>query len=127
MKAATTSQRFFEQTKLLVFSNEALIQHGRLADFHAQLKAGDLLVVNRSATLPSSFRGKVARSGAEVEIRLAAFQGPSPQDLSRWQAISFGAGDWRLPTELRGPAPSLETGDRIHIGPPLYAEVEKVE
>ncbi len=134
MKAATTSQRFFEQTKLLVFSaqaqtssNNALIQHGHLADFPAQLKAGDLLVVNRSATLPASFRGKVARSGAEVEIRLAAFQGPSPQDLSRWQAISFGAGDWRTPTEMRGPAPQLQTGDRIEMGPELYAEVEKVE
>jgi len=143
MKAATTSQRFFEQTKLLVFSAQAQIQsaqaqvqtsskqatihHGHLADLPAQLKAGDLLVVNRSATLPASFRGKVARSGAEVEIRLAAFQGPSPQDLSRWQAISFGAGDWRLPTEQRGPAPHLQTGDRIDIGPELYAEVEKVE
>ncbi|MBT9546269.1 MAG: S-adenosylmethionine:tRNA ribosyltransferase-isomerase [Candidatus Sericytochromatia bacterium] len=150
MKAATTSQRFFEQTKLLVFSAQAQIQsaqaqiqsaqaqvqtsskqatihHGHLADLPAQLKAGDLLVVNRSATLPASFRGKVARSGAEVEIRLAAFQGPSPQDLSRWQAISFGAGDWRTPTEMRGPAPHLQSSDRIDIGPELYAEVEKVE
>lgn len=135
MKAASTSQRFFENTKLLVFSgsvqanaeNKGQISHQELKDIKDQLKAGDVLVVNRSATLPASFRGKVVRSGAEVEIRLAAFQGPSSQDLSGWQAISFGAGDWRQPTEARGPAPSLEAGDRIEIGPELWAEIEKVE
>lgn len=130
MKAATTSQRFFEKTKLLVFSRQTahhVIQHLHLSDITAQLKAGDLLVVNRSATLPASFRGKVLRSGENLEIRLAAFQGPSPQDLSRWQAIAFGAGDWRIPTEKRGPAPALVAGDRIAIGPELYAEIEKVE
>lgn len=146
MKAATTSQRFFENTKLLLFTKPApvglgltgqglseeptevaRIEHGSLADLTAHLKAGDLLVVNRSATLPSSFRGSIARTGAEVEIRLAAFQGPSPQDLSRWQAISFGAGDWRMPTEERGPAPVLQAGDRIEFGPQLYAVVERVE
>jgi S-adenosylmethionine:tRNA ribosyltransferase-isomerase len=133
MKPASSSQRFYENTKLAVIDANAAgsasgaanaaataspaVAHHTLQDFGNFLQKGDLLVVNRSGTLPSSFHGHLARTGEAVELRLASFQGLSSQDLSQWKAVSFGSGDWRMPTEARGPAPKLIPGDRIKIGP----------
>ena len=69
MKAATDSKRFYEQTKLLSLNKHSIVhsQVGQLKDF---LQPGSVLVINRSATLPSSFRGQIERSGEPIEIRL---------------------------------------------------------
>ena len=127
MKSLHSAERHLENTRLLVFSGQDQISHRRVADIAEFFHSGDVLVVNRSATLPSSFRRHVKRTQAEIEIRLAAFQGPDPTDLTHWQAISFGAGDWRMATEDRGPAPRLAAGDQIWIAENLQAEVVAVQ
>lgn len=121
MMPATTSQRHYGESKLLVFSDQ--IVHTQLKHLEDYLDAGDLLVINRSATLPSSFRGHLERSGEFIEIRLAAFQGPDEKHLQNWLAFSFGAGSWRMPTEQREAPPEIRTGDKIIFADDLYAEV----
>ena len=123
MLPARTSQRFGNETKLLAVTENNQIQHRKVQDLIDYFHPGDLLIVNRSATLPSSFRGHLKRTGEFVEIRLAAFQGPSPADLSDWLAFSFGQGDWTIPTEHRAAPPMLVTGDEIVFGPGLSLEI----
>lgn len=131
LQAVTTAERLYDKTRLLVFQGPQEIHHRYMADFAASFQAGDVLVVNRSATLPASFWGQVqdAHSGQTVplEIRLAAFQGPEPSQPLYWQAIAFGAGDWRQPTELRGKPPVLVAGDVITFGDDLSAHILQVE
>lgn len=123
MKPAMTSQRFGNKTRLLTMTSNHQIQHQYVKNFIDHLNPGDLLVVNRSATLPSSFRGHLKRTGEFVEIRLAAFQGPTHHHLENWLAFSFGKGDWTQPTEQREPPPSLAPGDQVIFGPGLALEV----
>jgi S-adenosylmethionine:tRNA ribosyltransferase-isomerase len=85
---------------------------GTLGDFAFDelpelLVAGDLLVVNDAATLPASLR----LSNGAGELRLVAREGES-----RFRAVVFGAGDFRLPTEARSPAPELAAGTRLALG-----------
>ena len=44
-------------------------------------------------------------------------------DLTRFVAVAFGAGDYRMRTEERPPPPKLSAGDRLALGP-LAASVE---
>jgi len=76
-----------------------------IGELRALLREGDLLVVNDAATLPASLPG-VTASGAEVEARLTGERGDGT-----WQAVLFGAGDWRRRTEERPPPPALRAGD----------------
>lgn len=126
MKAANTSKRQFEQTKLLVVNGKNQRTHTNLKQIADFFESGDVLVVNHSATMPSSFRGHLERTNEFIEIRLAAFQGPSATQLHHWQAISFGEGDWRQPTEERAPAPTLQVGDILYFGEELQAKVEAI-
>lgn len=74
------------------------------------LRAGDLLVVNDAATLPSSFRGHDER-GRELEVRLLSWLG-----ASRFRALLFGSGDWRMRTEHRPAPPEQRAGQRLRLG-----------
>lgn len=127
MKAAITAHRTLEDTRLLVFPARDQIAHSTVGQLEAYLQAGDVLVVNRSATLPGSFRGHIIGRQAPLEIRLAAFQGPDPAHLQHWRAVAFGSGDWQQPTETRGPAPKIQAGDRLWLGDTLQAHVQEVE
>lgn len=93
----------------------------RVGDLPRLLRAGDLLVVNDAATLPASLSGTTSR-GERVELRLAS----TGSDETRWTAVAFGEGDWRLPTEKRPPPPRLEVGGRLRFGDTLAARVEDV-
>lgn len=127
MKPANTAKRLLGDSKLLVIAGENKVIHSqfdRLEDF---MEPGDLLIVNRSATLPSSFRGHLQRTGEFVELRLAAFQGPCPEDLQNWMAFTFGTGDWRQPTEERGESPELRVLDKIIFSEDLIAEIIHVK
>ncbi len=127
MIPAKTSKRFGGATRLLTLKNQDQIEHATVQQLVDDFNPGDLLIVNRSATLPSSFRGRVEKSGDFVEIRLAAFQGPNPDQLDRWLAFSFGKGDWRVPTEKRDPPPRLSEGDRIIFGDDLSLIVARAD
>lgn len=76
------------------------------------LAAGDLLVVNDAATLPSSLMGQ-DQAGNLVEARLIGLG-----SKGRFRAVLFGAGDWRQRTEARPPpAPaSLVPGAWLRFG-----------
>jgi S-adenosylmethionine:tRNA ribosyltransferase-isomerase len=81
------------------------------------LRSGDLMVVNDAATMPASLHGKDGRNN-QVEIRLTAQLGER-----MWQAVAFGAGDWRTPTEERSSPPRFKKGEEIRIAPNFLARV----
>lgn len=106
--------------RLLVVDTEAAtLEEGRVADLARWARAGDLVVVNDAATLPASVAGRWR--GEAVEVRLAA-----ARDDGAWDAVLLGAGDWRTRTEERAPAPRLEPGARIEFSGTLAAVVEHV-
>ena len=76
-------------------------------------------MVNDSATLPASLRGRLG--DAPIELRLAGERGDGA-----WNAVLFGAGDWRTRTEDRPAPPAARPGDRLAFGPELAADVESV-
>lgn len=93
----------------------AVVPFSRLAGF---LSRGDLVVVNDAATYPASLSA-LTEEGEPLEVRLFDAEG------SIWQAVVFGAGDWRTRTEDR-PAPSpLAVGAVLRLGP-LVARVVEV-
>jgi len=89
---------------------------GALPDLFAP---GDLVVLNDSATLPASLRGRLG--DATVEVRLAG-----RRDDGAWNAVLFGAGDWRIRTEDRAAPAAARPGDRIAFGFDLAGVVEGV-
>ncbi|APR79263.1 S-adenosylmethionine:tRNA ribosyltransferase-isomerase [Minicystis rosea] len=97
------------------------LRDGHVRDLPELLRAGDLLVVNDSATLPASLRG-VTGNGAPVEARLAG----AGEGDDVFRAVLFGAGDHRTRTEDRAPPPVLFAGDRIAFGPGLAATIARV-
>lgn len=96
-----------------------------LAHFASLFASGDVLVVNDAATLPASLSGIHARSGAPIELRLAARRSLDPRDVAVWDAVLFGAGDHRTPTEARAQPPLVLPEDVLVFGA-LGARVEAV-
>jgi S-adenosylmethionine:tRNA ribosyltransferase-isomerase len=108
-----------EERLLAVDGPSTRIVELRLTALPELLEPGDLLVVNDAATLPASLSGAVR--GEPVEVRLLA-----ERDDGAWEAVLFGAGDWRTPTEERPPPPALEPGESIALGGGLSATVARV-
>ena len=76
--------------------------------------------MNDAATLPASLRARTS-AGQPVEVRLV-----NQRDDSRWLAVLFGSGDWRIPTEFRDPPPRVGEGEILVIGESFHAQVEEV-
>jgi len=91
-------------------------QDRTVGDLAAFVRAGDLLVINDSATLPASLHGKTA-TGETVEVRLLASRDGS------WRAVVFGGGDWRTRTEDRPRPPRLDEGDLLTFADDLRARI----
>ena len=89
----------------------------RVGDLPELLDARDLVIVNDSATLPASLRGRLG--DAAIELRLAGRRVDGA-----WDAVLFGAGDWRTRTEDRPAPPAARVGDLLALGPELTARVE---
>jgi S-adenosylmethionine:tRNA ribosyltransferase-isomerase len=85
-------------------------------DLPELLRPGDLLIANDAATIPASLTGTHEPTGRPIEIRLAGRPSLRADDLRRFVALAFGAGDWHTPTEDRPPPPSLRAGDRLLFG-----------
>lgn len=111
--------------KLLVVDAARHIEHAARASFAEYLRPGDLVVANDAATLPASLAGTHAATGAAIEVRLAARRSLRPEDVRRFDAVVFGAGDFRTRTEDRPAPPALARGDRLVLGP-LRATVERL-
>lgn len=121
MKPARAPRARRSDARLLVVDKTSRsIAHRQAADLSELLQPGDLLVVNDAATLPASLSGRDAR-GAAIEVRLI---GATDQD--GWQAVLFGAGDWRTATEHRPQAPLVAAGEVLQLGPGLDATIVAV-
>ena len=125
MKAASiTAERRLEKTKLMTVKGSAReISIQEFSSLNRHLRHEDLLVANISATVPASLWARHVAGREVFEIRLAAFAGEDPSDLSHWWAIALGEGDWRLATEARGPGPRFEIGDELEFAPGFGARV----
>jgi S-adenosylmethionine:tRNA ribosyltransferase-isomerase len=88
-----------------------------LAELPELLGPGDVLVLNDAATLPASLR-----VDAELEVRLV-----SADADGSFLAVTFGAGDFRQPTEARGAPRPVHEGERLIFGPELAARVTGVD
>ena len=110
--------------RLLVVDAAGRLTHAPRARWTDFLVEGDLVVANDAATLPASLAGTHVRSGAAIELRLAAWHSPPLQSPLTFDAIVFGAGDFRMRTEDRPPAPRLARGHRLRFGD-LTATVER--
>lgn len=111
--------------KLLVIDEWGAVRHLPRADFSTLVQPGDLVVVNDAATLPASLGGVHVPTGQRVEVRLAGRGSLQPRDVTRFTAVVFGAGDYRMPTEDRPAPPVLSPGDTLKLGP-LSATVVSV-
>jgi S-adenosylmethionine:tRNA ribosyltransferase-isomerase len=110
---------------LLVVDARGGIRHALRASFVELLRPDDLVVANDAATLPASLGGEHVPSGGPVEVRLAGRRSLAPDDVHRFAAVVFGAGDYHTRTEDRPPPPPLAPGDRLTLGP-LAATVERL-
>jgi hypothetical protein len=116
--------------KLLVVDAEGRMKHAQRSRFVDFLQPGDLVIANDAATLPASLHGVHMRSGADIEVRLAARSSLAAGDIHTFSAVIFGAGDFRTRTEDRLPPPPLIPGDRLAFASaikevePLMARVD---
>jgi S-adenosylmethionine:tRNA ribosyltransferase-isomerase len=122
VRAATAPRARSERRLLLLDRATGAIGDAQLDDLPSLVRAGDLFVVNDAATLPASLPARTA-SGAAAEVRLVRAR----DDGRRWQAVLFGAGDWRTPTEHRAPPERLIAGARLEIAglPATVTEVSR--
>jgi S-adenosylmethionine:tRNA ribosyltransferase-isomerase len=93
----------------------------RISQLAALFEPGDLLVVNDAATLPASLFAE-APGGARVEVRLLG-----ERIAGSFDALLFGPGDWRTPTERRPPPPRLAVGATLRFATELSAQVVTVD
>jgi len=107
-----------EKHLLILDGNQGTIQSRLFEDLPKTLSSGDLLVVNDAATFPASLTG-ITRAGERVEVRLL----PKNPAEAFWQGVIFGAGSWRIKTELRALPPKLEVGEEIRFTELLRAKV----
>jgi S-adenosylmethionine:tRNA ribosyltransferase-isomerase len=107
--------------KLLIVDVDGRITHAPRLRFVDFLRPGDLVVANDAATLPASLHGVHVPTGADIEVRLAGRS--SLEATTRFSAVVFGSGDYRMRTEDRPLPPMLAPGDRLELGP-LSATIE---
>jgi S-adenosylmethionine:tRNA ribosyltransferase-isomerase len=124
MIAATRPTQRPPGARLLVVDAGRRIGHAPRSAFVEYLRRGDLVVANDAATLPASLHGTHGATGAPVEVRLAGRPSLKPEDVNRFSAVVFGAGDFHTRTEDRPAPPALSNGDRLVLGP-LRARVER--
>jgi len=110
VRAASAPRSRGERRLLLLDRATGQVGDAQLDDLPSLVRAGDLFVVNDAATLPASLPARLP-SGAAAEVRLVRAR----DDGRRWQAVLFGAGNWRTPTEHR-PAPErVDAGAHIEV------------
>ncbi|HEX5734508.1 MAG TPA: S-adenosylmethionine:tRNA ribosyltransferase-isomerase [Blastocatellia bacterium] len=116
MRAAASPRADKREVRLLVVG-DGEIRDSSIELLPDNLKPGDLLVVNDAATLPASLHGRDAFDN-QLEVRLSAQLGESV-----WQAVVFGAGDWRTLTEDRPSPPLFKPGEEVIFSRDFRARV----
>lgn len=112
-----------DKTKLIATNsyNTIFDQFNNLSHYFS---SDDIIIVNNSAVIPGSFHGIHYPSNKHVELRLIRFLGDRRTDFRRWEAIIYGQGTWRTPTENRLNPPDIQLGD-FFIFDELVAEVQE--
>jgi S-adenosylmethionine:tRNA ribosyltransferase-isomerase len=104
------------RARLLAVSPDGDIRHAPRSRWDELLRPGDVVVANDAATLPASLQGLHVRTGAEIEVRLAARASLRADDVRDFSAVVFGRGDYRTRTEDRPGPPLLVPGDELLFG-----------
>jgi S-adenosylmethionine:tRNA ribosyltransferase-isomerase len=117
MIPATAAVQRPPDAKLLVIDESGHVTHHSRADFPTLVGAGDLVVANDAATLPASLSGVHLPTGRPIEVRLAGRRSLLLKESTRFTAVVFGAGDYRMPTEQRPAPPAFDVGDTLQLGP----------
>ena len=125
MIAATSAVQRPADAKLLVVDAQRNIIHVPRSAFVEFLRPNDLVIANDAATLPASLTGVHERTGQQIEARLSGRPSLDPKDVSRFNAVLFGEGDFHTRTEDRPLPPPLIPGDTLLLGP-LQATVEEL-
>jgi len=102
-------------SRLLIVDAGGNIRNTAREELAALFSPNDVIVANDAATLPASLSGTHTATGQPIEIRLAGWI--LPGDPTRFVAVVFGAGDFRMRTEHRPPPPPLAPGDHLLLGP----------
>jgi S-adenosylmethionine:tRNA ribosyltransferase-isomerase len=123
--AAAPAHRTLD-AKLLAIDADGLLHHETRRAFVGYLRTGDLVVANDAATLPASLHGWHEPTGLPIEVRLAAWRSGAVDDVARFAAVIFGAGDYHTRTESRPLPPPLAPGDRMTLGPLTGSIVESL-
>jgi S-adenosylmethionine:tRNA ribosyltransferase-isomerase len=109
-----------ERERLLhIDSKSGRIDDALVRDLPGLLRWGDVLVVNDASTMPASFR----TPSGDLELRLLTRLSSDDE----WQAVLFGAGDFRTPTEDRPAPPPAPMGSTLNFGAALSATVTRVD
>jgi S-adenosylmethionine:tRNA ribosyltransferase-isomerase len=127
VKAATSPVQRPGDARLLVVDAAGRIAHHARAELAALLVPGDLVVANDAATLPASLAGHHVATGAPIEVRLAGRRSLAADDVDRFIAVVFGAGDFRTRTEDRPAPPPLHAGDALALGPITATIVRRLD
>ena len=123
MNAATKPRARPHGERLLAIDPHAgTFRDATIAEVPELLARGDLLIVNDAATMPASLAARTAAC-VPVEMRLAH----ATRDERVWQAIAFGGGDWRTPTEQRPSPPALVRGEVLEVDGGLAATIVAVD
>ena len=122
---AATSRRS-ESARLLVVSDQGVMQSTARTQLAEFFQAGDVLVANDAATLPASLLGTHVRTGCAIEVRLAARPSLHAEDIHRFEVIVLGEGHHHQRTEDRAAPPTLRPGDEIHFASSLQARVTRL-
>ena len=69
-----------DEVRLMVAERDRPLVHATFLDLPTHLRAGDLLIVNASATLPAALPAR-RPNGTPVDLHLST---PDPSDESRW-------------------------------------------
>ena len=102
--------------KLLVSDVQGRITHHPRHNLASLLDDGDLVIANDAATIPASLFGVHLATGAPIEVRLAGQRSLSGEEMNLFDAVVFGAGDYRTLTEHRPSPPPLQAGDVVQLG-----------
>jgi len=93
-----------------------------ITELPSLFEPGDLVVVNDAATLPASLFAE-SPDGERLEVRLLG----ENVDRATFDALLFGPGDWRTPTERRPLPPRLVPGATLRFAADLCAEVLAID
>jgi S-adenosylmethionine:tRNA ribosyltransferase-isomerase len=107
-----------DEVRLLVAEREShALEHATFRDLPGHLRAGDLLVVNVSATLPAAVPGTLAGRGERVELRFAT-AAPDLELHGSWWIVELRSPDGARPYRRAA------VGERVEL--PGDTEVELV-